>query len=77
MIFRCNYHSFSSWCNRYNSWSRILIISVVFAKINGKIHFLMLKSKKVLLEKKKIGRSLIEKMIYQIDYIQGIETAEE
>ena len=49
---------------------------VVFAKMNGRLVYYDAQLKKSIIGKEKIGRHLIEKMIYQIGYIQGIQTAE-
>lgn len=48
---------------------------VVFAKMNGRLVYYDAQLKKSIIGKEKIGRHLIEKIIYQIDYIQGIQTA--
>ena len=49
---------------------------VVFAKMKGKLVYYDAQLKKSIIGISKIGKYLIEKMIYQIDYVQGIETAE-
>jgi len=43
--------------------------------MNGRLVYYDAQLKKSIIGKEKIGRHLIEKIIYQIDYIQGIQTA--